>query len=84
MSPVPSFRQLERRLVTTIGEFAPSSETLRRWHRPGTEVGDVDLFVLLALADVYGTTLRNLSESAADLLSDLGERATGWLSLNAA
>jgi len=78
--PVPSFRQLERRLVASIGEFAPSSETLRRWHRPQTEAHDVDLFVLLALADVYGTTLRKLSETAADLLSDLGERATGWLS----
>jgi len=80
LTPVPSFRQLERRLVVTIGEYAPSSETLRRWHQPTVQEGDVDPFILLALADVYGTTLRKLSESSANLLSDLGERASGWLS----
>ncbi len=83
LQPVPSFRQLERRLVVTIGEYAPSSETLRRWHRATTQEGDVDPFVLLALADVYGTKLRFLSESTANLLSDLGERTSGWLTRKA-
>lgn len=72
MIPVPSFRQIERRMVTRIGEHAPSSETLRRWHRPTTDEHEVDLFILVVLAELYGTKVANLSESAADLLSDLG------------
>jgi hypothetical protein len=80
LQPAPSFRALERRLVTRIGEYAPSSETLRRWHRPQTTEQDVDLVILTCLAEVYGTTVRELSESAANLLSDLGMNASGWLS----
>lgn len=80
LTPVPSFRQVERRMFTRLGDYTPTSETLRRWHQPGVEAEKVDLVVLTCLADLYGITIRELSEWAADTLSDLGFPLTGWLS----
>ena len=74
----PSFRKLERKLVGMIGEYAPSSETLRRWHQAKTQDGDVDVFMLTRLAVVYGCSLTDLSESAAHMLSDQGISGIPW------
>ena len=62
----PSFRQLERQLVMMLGSYGPSSETIRRLHAGKIAPEDVDLVILAALCDVYGCTIKDVSQVAAE------------------
>lgn len=62
----PSFRQLERQLVMLLGSYGPSSETIRRLHTGKISPEDVDLVVLAALCKVYGVTIKDVSQVAAE------------------
>ena len=61
----PSFRQLERQLVMMLGSYGPSSETIRRLHTGKISPEAVDLVILAALCEIYGCTIKEVSQVAA-------------------
>lgn len=65
-----SFRKLALMLYDRTGGYAPSDETLRRWHRPDAD-GNVDLVHLGFLAEIYGRRISDLPPRAAQALGAL-------------
>lgn len=61
----PSYRNLERQLVMMLGEYAPSSETIRRLHAGKISPEQVDLVILAALCEIYGCTIKDVSATAS-------------------
>ncbi len=62
----PSFRRIERWVVTRWADV-PSSEMIRRYHvGTGPEPEDMDVALLAALAEYYDCRLSDLSETVAD------------------
>ncbi len=61
-----SFKKVERALWTKLGAYAPSDETLRRYHRGQFNAERVDIILVSALCDIYKVKLKDI---APDLLS---------------
>lgn len=73
-----SYKEVERAVFLLLGPMAPGQEWLRQWHVGKMPPERADLLVCAALADVYGTTLSELSPIVAErygAVSDLLKRA---------
>lgn len=77
----PSFTTIERALIAELGaDVAPRAETIRAWHKGhGPAPATMSLELTKAFADYYGSTIADLSVTAADRLGRLlrGNRDEG-------
>jgi hypothetical protein len=72
----PSFRKLSLMLYDRSGVYAPSDETIRRWHSPDADEV-VDLFHLGFLAEIYGRRISELPPKAATAITALRDSVAG-------
>lgn len=68
-----SFKKLERALWQRLGDYAPTDETLRRYHRGDIHPTKADLVIVLTIAQVYDVAASSLSPVIAGRLEEMRE-----------
>lgn len=74
----PTYRRIARALEDSLGEAAPTQQSLNKLHTIGVQPERVDLYVIQFLAELYDVRVADLSEIAAARLNsmrDLLERS---------
>lgn len=74
----PSYKSIERRLVVSIGELAPSDQTIANYHNGRTHPLSIHPEVLSELARFYGVSVRDLGPAVEARCSRLREMALAW------
>jgi hypothetical protein len=74
-----SYKKVERALWDRLGAYAPTDETLRRYHRGRVEPEAADPLVVLVLAEVYDKPVRELSPTVADRLEGVRDLVATFL-----
>lgn len=77
-----SYSQVRDAVRDRLGTFAPSTETIRQYHTATGRAAKVpNLVVIGAIADVYGSTLKELDPALTEQLDAIREvlfRGFGW------
>lgn len=71
-----SFKKLERALWQRLGDYAPTDETLRRYHRGDIHPAKADLVIILTIAQVYNVAASGVSPIIAQRLEEMRDLVT--------
>ncbi len=78
-----SYSQVRDAVRDRLGAFAPSTETIRQYHsNTGKAAKNPNLVVVGAIADVYGSTLKEIDPDLTERLDTIREvlfRGFGWM-----
>lgn len=83
----PSYREIERAIVKTLGIYAPGAETIRLYHMGQVRPDRCDLLLIVALADYYEVGISEISPVMVDRFKsakELMERQSAWIYTEAA
>jgi hypothetical protein len=69
----PSFRSIERDLLITLGDLAPTDETIRQMHHGKREADRLSPHWMLAMAKYYGAEPADLGPDAERRINSLLE-----------